>query len=375
MFGKGDVVLVGHPFTPIGCGENIRCTYHALRSVGVRPGVIDIYSLQGADGSLQNEIKSDFVEATGRVNIFHINGDEIPQAIAHIGAEKLRGKHNIIFPAWELEKYPLEWAKNLDLFDEIWAPTRFILDALTPVVTKPVYLVPWTSEVILSSVLGRRYFGIPESSYAFLFFFDFRSYAQRKNPEAVIESFVRLLELAPDAAATLVIKLNGVEQFPRQADALRGRLLSLRDRVVLIDQTITDNEIKNLVRCCDCFVSLHRSEGFGRGLSEAMFLGKPVIATGYSGNLGFMDKDNSLLVDYKMIDLVEGDYPHWEGQHWADADTSQAADYMAMLVRNPALGYQIGRRAAISIRKTVGFRATGLKYSIRINEALLHVVH
>src|SRR3546814_19524450 len=107
-----------------------------------------------------------------------------------------------------------------------------------------------------------------------------------------------------------------------------------------------DNDTKNLLRCCDCFVSLHRSEGFGRGLAEAMYLGKPVIATRYSGNLDFMDERTAYLVDHELVPVQTGEYPFAEGQHWADADTGQAADYMAALVDAPARGCAIGRDAS-----------------------------
>src|SRR3546814_12429317 len=94
--------------------------------------------------------------------------------------------------------------------------------------------------------------------------------------------------------------------------------LSLRTRVVLINRQMDDNDTKNLLRCCDCFVSLHRSEGFGRGLAEAMYLGKPVIATRYSGNLDFMDERTAYLVDHELVPVQTGEYPFAEGQHWAD---------------------------------------------------------
>src|SRR5512136_3068638 len=102
----------------------------------------------------------------------------------------------------------------------------------------------------------------------------------------------------------------------------------MRDRVIVIWKVFSDNEMRNLIRCCDCFVSLHRSEGFGLGMAEAMYMGKPVIATAYSGNLAFMNESISCLVDYKLIPVEEGQYPFPKGQVWADPDLDQAAYFV-----------------------------------------------
>lgn len=367
MLTREDTVLVGHPFAPIGRGEDIRCTFRALQAVHATPRVLDLYGLNRPDGYLQRQIKTHLTDSLGAINLFHLNGNEIEQALAHLQVDSIREQRiDIAYPQWELAHYPLAWVEQLDRFDEIWAPTRFVFDALRPVVKKPLRHVPLACQVELSSLLGRRYFGLPETTYTFLFFFDFRSYVQRKNPEAVLDSFEKLLAKHPGAATTLVLKLNGAEQAPAEVARLQERIKSFDGNVQLIDRTMTDNEVKNLVRCCDCFISLHRSEGFGRGLAEAMFLGKPVIATAYSGNMDFMDDQNSLLVDYALVALQDGDYPHWQGQQWADADHDQASHYMSQLVSRPSLGYELGRRAAHSILQSTGFRRSGIHYAEEI---------
>jgi glycosyltransferase involved in cell wall biosynthesis len=357
------VVLAGHPFAPIGRGEDLRCTYRALRSIGVRPKVLDIYSLQAPeDGVLQAHLRDDLCHEPGRVNIFHINGDEVPQVMRHLSALDFSNSYNIVYPAWELARYPEEWASHLDRFDEIWAPTRFIEAALAPVVKKRLVRVPLACEVILDGMFSRRYFGIPESAYAFLFSFDFRSYVTRKNPEAVVASFEHLVRKLPTTDTVLVVKMHGEQEAGARGESLIRRLQELGPRVVVINRTMSDAEMRNLIRVCDCFVSLHRSEGFGRGLAEAMYMEKPVIGTAYSGNTDFMSSDDSLPVDYRLVDLGSGDYPFWENQQWADADIEQAADYMCQLAQNPSWGRAIGRKAAIAIRRRVGFRPCGLNY-------------
>ena len=371
MLNAEQTVLVGHPFAPIGRGEDVRCTFRAVREAHATPQVLDVYGLSGPEGRLQREIATQLTKSLGAVNIFHLNGDEIEQALGHLQAHSDRDqRRDIVYPQWELARYPKAWVEQLERFDEIWAPTRFVYDALAPLVKKPLVHVPLACQVELSSMLGRRHFELPEASYTFLFFFDFRSYSRRKNPEAVLDSFEKLRRRMPNVAANLVLKLNGAEQAPLHVAQLKEQIKSFDGHVQLIERTMTDNEIKNLVRCCDCFISLHRSEGFGRGLAEAMLLGKPVIATAYSGNMDFMNNQNSLLVDYTLIDLREGDYPQWQAQQWADADSDQAAYYMAQLVSRPAQGFELGHRAVLSVIQATGFRRSGVRYAEEIARQL-----
>lgn len=360
------IALVGHPYAPIGRGEDVRCTFRALRSAGVTPALLDIYGLNEPEPELREEL-GPWLDTTGRrINVFHLNGDEIGQALATLDGRLPAAAYNIVYPAWELARYPREWAQQIERFDEVWAPSRFIEAALRTAVSRPVVYMPLASEVMLSGFLGRRWFGIPESEYAFLFFFDVRSWATRKNPDGVVAAFRQLLALRPAAPAVLVLKVNGAELAPQAMDELRHAIADLGERVVLIEGTLGDNAVKNLVRCCDCFVSLHRAEGFGRGLIEAMYLGKPVIGTAYSGNTDFMDRDNSLPVDFRLRPLAEGDYPHWQGQAWADPDIGQAARMMAALVDDPQSGRELGRKAAVAVRRGFSYRAAGVRYLDRL---------
>ncbi len=360
------LTLAGHPFAPIGMGEHMRAAYRAFRSVAIKPNVFDIYKLHEQDAQTLAEMRLALKDELSPVNIFCINGDEAKQAKAHLRPFLRKDSYNIIYPMWELAQYPQEWADELNQFDEIWAPTRFIFDSIRPKAAKPLQHMPISCEVMLSSFLSRRYFGIPAGSYTFLFFFDFRSYLSRKNPEAVIEAFRRALKQRPHQNATLVIKMNGVEHEPDKAKALLDAIADIGAHVVPIGRTMSHNEIKNLIRCCDCFVSLHRAEGFGLGLAEAMYLGKPVIATGYSGNMDFMDADNSLPVNYQLIPVEEGAYPFWQNQVWADPDIDHAAFHMGRLMAEPGLGCAIGRRGSLRLRRDFSFRKIGLAYAERV---------
>lgn len=234
--------------------------------------------------------------------------------------------------------------------------------------------MPLACEVVLSSLLSRRYFGILETDYAFLFFFDVRSYLSRKNHYAVIEAFRRLLSVKPYAKARLILKVNGAEITPEVMQQFINDLKDIANHITIIRRLMSDNEVKNLVRCCDCFVSLHRSEGYGRGIAEAMALGKPVIATGFSGNMDFMNPEVSFPVNYGLISLTAGEYPHYENQIWADPDIENATNYMVKLIESPASGRAIGKKAQLHMKKSFGYSPIGQNYRMRlelISESIL----
>jgi len=360
------VSLVGHPYTPIGMGEHVRATFRALRSVARTPTLRDVYRLTPPDETQRAELTPFETDALSDINVFHINGDEVEQILAHIGGAD-RGAYNVVYPLWELPRYPAAWARQLERFDEIWAPSRFIEQGIEAQTSKPVFHMPLTCEVVMDTFLGRRYFDIPESAYAFLFFFDLKSYVSRKNPQAVIAAFRELVRTRPDADVVLVIKVNGGDRAPEALTRLRDALADLDERALLIDRSMSDDEMKNLVRCCDCFVSLHRSEGFGFGIAQAMYLDKPVIATGHSGNMDFMTEETSLVVGYRLVPVEPDAYPHWQDQHWAEPSVDDAAAHMRRLVDSPSLGHAIGRRAGRHVRARFGFRNAGVRAARRID--------
>jgi glycosyltransferase involved in cell wall biosynthesis len=360
--------LVGHPYVPIGMGEHVRSTYRALRSVAMRPIVTDIYKLTPPDTDELEEFAGICSDTPSDINIFHINGNEVEQSLAHLGASHRWDGYNVIYPLWELARYPEEWARQLDRFDEIWAPSRFIHDGLQRACARPVFHMPLSCEVRLGSFLGRRHFRIPENDYTFLFFYDLRSYSSRKYPQAVIRAFRQLLAARPSASTHLIIKMNGVETNPQAFSELQQDTCDLGHRVTLFHQVMGSNEVKNLVRCSDCFVSLHRSEGYGFGIAEAMVLGKPVIATAYSGNMDFMIPGGSYGIGYRLIPVNEGDYPHAHDQVWAEPDVDQAASCMVTLVDDHRAGWVVGHHARLHMKKHFSYGAIGMNYRARLDQ-------
>jgi glycosyltransferase involved in cell wall biosynthesis len=355
------VTLVGHPFAPLGIGRALRTVFSSLRSVGVPVKVRDVWNYHAPEPAHAATLVPAATQSYSPTNIFHLNGDEVAEALERLGS--LPAGRNIIYPLWELPRYPAVWAAQLARFDEVWVASTFIAGSISKEVDRPVLHMPLATEISLERFLSRRYFGIPEGAFAFLFSFDCRSYVARKNPQAVVTSFRRLMAARPWAQVCLVMKLHGRESAPEDVREFLDGLDDLRRHVVVLTETMQENEVYNLIRCSDAFVSLHRSEGYGLSLAEAMYLARPVIATGYSGNVDFMCSDNARLVDYTVIDVPPGAYPHAEGQQWADPDLDSATAHMIALVDDPAGARDLGRRGSASIRQALSYRALGLRYA------------
>jgi glycosyltransferase involved in cell wall biosynthesis len=366
------VVLIGHPFQSTGRGEHLRAIRRAFLSAGITPAVYNLWPKN------ERDIEDDTLETASirevppdSIRIFHCNGDEAVGAMVAL-EKRQRGifkkGFNIIFPAWELPCYPQAWARALDAYDEIWTASSFVHQGICAAVRTPAFHLPNACEPHIERALDRHYFGVRETAYVVLLFFDLWSYTTRKNPWATITCFKQVLDIRREVDLQLVIKTNHASHDRSVMSALTQAVHELGNNALLIDRTISDNEIKNLIRCCNCLISLHRSEGFGRGPAEAMFLGKPVIATGWSGNMEYMGTRVSFPVPYKLIPVTKGEYLFEEGQMWADPDIDKAARLLLALVDKPSYGERIGRRAKRHMMRNFSDSTLGHRYRARILE-------
>ncbi|MDM0077388.1 glycosyltransferase family 4 protein [Variovorax sp. J2P1-59] len=359
------ITLVGHPFSPHGTGRALRLSLAACESAGIEVRVRDVWKQNPPEPSHQ-AITPLLTDTYGDINLFHVNGDEVIRTLDHLGPAN--GHFNVIFPFWELPRYPDIWARQLEKFDEVWAASNYIKDMLGRSVNRPIKHMPLATEIDLASFYDRKYFGIPENSYTFLFFFDCRSFIARKNPQAAVAAFRQLIAARPWVTTHLVIKMHGAEAARSEAQALFESVADLRERILILPERMQECEVHNLIRCCDSFVSLHRAEGYGLGLAEAMFLGLPSIGTGYSGNMDFMTSVNSVPVGFSLIDVPPEAYPHWEHQEWAEPNIAEAASRMIDLLDNPKKGRELGSNASRDMRVNFSYRATGQRYRARLEE-------
>lgn len=361
------ITVIGHPWAPIGMGEQLRSHLQAGNAVGLHHRAFDIFRYaqrtDPAHASLVEKLERRDVPPG--IRIFHINGDEVDRVIEAFEAQgnEFAAGYNIVVPAWELPTYPTEWAKKLRRFDETWALSAFIQSALAAAgITAP--LIGQAIEAPPGPLLSRRHFGIRESAFVLLTFFDLSSYASRKNPFAVIEVFNRLRAEAPFRDVHLVLKAKNGERDAQEWAA--G--VATDPQIQVIDTPLDTLGVRSLINACDCFVSLHRAEGFGRGPGEAMALGRLAMATGWSGNVDFMTERNALLVGHAMVKLARDEYPNWRGQSWADPDIAHACALLRPVLDDPARGAAIARRGQTEVLRSHGNRAVGLRILARLQE-------
>lgn len=209
--------------------------------------------------------------------------------------------------------------------------------------------------------------GLAENKLIYLFVFDMLSVVQRKNPYGLIEAYRRAF--GPDFSETqLVIKVTKLAQYPEHAGRLRKAVSAVGG--ILIDRYLDRSELDGLFNACDAYVSLHRSEGFGMTLAEAMCMGKPVIATDYGGNTDFMNVANSYPVAYRLVELQEAHPPYQQGQTWADPDLDHAAMQMRNVLEDYDQAQRKGRRAARDIWHWYGREAMAHKVIERLRRVV-----
>lgn len=332
---QADVQVVGHFGYPSGLEVATRAVVSALESAGMCVGMRQI-SAHPKDPPHAMAYRA-LIEA--RQTIVVMSPEPYFADWARRAGVCLPGNHKTIaIWYWELSEVPSHWKELAQHAAEIWAPTRFIQQALGRVVNVPV--VPMLPAVTLISFdrLPRANFQIPEKGFVFLFIFDLASVMERKNPLGLIRAFKRAF--APSEDVILVLKVTRSQQYPAEMERIRTEAMD--PRILLIQEDMPRKKLLALMSLCDAYVSLHRSEGFGLTMAEAMLMGKPVIATAYSGNMDFMDAKTALLVPYKRVALEEDHPPYRKGDHWAEPDLEAAALFMRRLWQDPLEAKALG---------------------------------
>jgi glycosyltransferase involved in cell wall biosynthesis len=361
--------LIGYARGEFGVAQILRSFTQTLRdsalSFSVRNFEIGVPSRQ-EDRSIDAFLANDLQHS---INVFFVNADQMPVVHDHLGKESFSDRYNIGYWFWELERFPDEWDVAIDLVDEVWVATDFIRSAIQARTDKPVVVIPNAVELDIATRLDRSHFGIPLDDFVCLFSCDFNSWISRKNPEATIGAFRKAFGNHRKDVRLIIKTING-HQHPDQLNAL---IDSVADdpRIEVRDGFLSRNDMWALQSCCDVYLSLHRAEGFGLGMAESMLLGKPVVATGYSGNLDFMNSDNSCLVDFSLIELGPGDYPFWRDQVWAEPDIAHAASHLRQLADNPDYAQRVGARARESLleRRTSAVTLAAIESRLAVIQA------
>jgi glycosyltransferase involved in cell wall biosynthesis len=361
------VNLVGYFQSGMGLGEGCRLLARAIVAA-----TIPLCAINFSRNNLSRQMAIETAirlrrKPRYRATIVHVNPDQYPLFETELPRSLWRGRYVIGFLLWELTVLPESWREGLGLLDEIWTSSDFISDNIRSQVNMPVRTMHYGIPLREGESMSRATLGFGDGQFIFLVMYDIASIMERKNPRGAVDAFMRAFGPDDDRVG-LIIKINNSRHAPAELTSLKELLHEYRD-VRFMEESLPRSGVDALIRACDAVVSLHRAEGFGLVLAEAMSFGKPVVATNYSANIEFMDSSNSCPVNYTLIEL-DRDYGHYKagGQYWAEPDIDHAASLMRRLVEDPGYRTSIGANAKERIRRDFSPEASGAKIAARLTE-------
>jgi glycosyltransferase involved in cell wall biosynthesis len=361
--------VVGFFTAEHGVGEAARVLVSTLKSVDIPVSTINYTDTQSRMG---HSYKTDDVSRHKAV-LVSMNAEQLTHSPHRLGAHFYDDRYVVGQWFWELEQAPQWYAPAWPMVSEMWAPTRFIEQMLRHSAPSNVTITYVPLPVVRPATdasLTREYFGL-DDRFTFLFAFDFMSVMKRKNPLALVDAFTQAFP--PGAGPRLVIKAINGDKRPVERDALLAAAAKHPD-ITVMDTYLMRVETSSLMNLADCYVSLHRSEGLGLTISEAMSHGKPVIATAYSGNLDFMDETNSYLVPWTRVAVGEQAEGYAADATWAEPDVVEAARLMRHVYENQAEAAQMGQKAQSDILNRFSEVASGAIMKNRLSEIWNHLM-
>jgi glycosyltransferase involved in cell wall biosynthesis len=332
------VAIAGEFSRASGLGEGARLLQRGLQQAGVANWSIDV-------GCLLPAHTPDFPvlpehPPSGAPLLVHVNPPLLPLVMFRLPRDLVRGRRIIGYWLWELPVVPPDWHAGARFVHEVWVPSRFVADAVEPLLPGRVRIVPFPLAIArpLPSTLDRTAFGLPPEAIVVLVSFNLASSFERKNPLAAIAAFRTAFGHRADRILLMKVgnRDHAPDDFARILDAVGGA-----PNIRLETRIFPPGDLHALTAACDIVMSLHRSEGFGLVLAEAMLLGKPVIATGWSGNMAFMDGDSAALVDYHLVATADPRQVY-TGAEWAEADQASAVQHLRRLADDVALRTALG---------------------------------
>lgn len=272
--------------------------------------------------------------------------------------------YRVAYWYWEFDSIPDAWVETAQDVDEVWAATEFVAKGLRDKLSVPVRTLFPGVRLAPYEPRGKAYFNLPEDETTYVFVFHMMSIMERKNPLGLIRAFKQAFR--PEDAARLVLKTSFGDRHPDQIKALREAAEGAR--ITIIDDEFVYPDVLALIDACDVYVSLHRSEGLGLTMAEAMLMGKPVVATGYSGNMEFMDDTNSLLVEHDIVPLGQEIPPYSAENLWAAPSEQDAAEKLRRPFDDPAFARELGAKAQADVQRMGNPRRAGEQILSRLAE-------
>jgi glycosyltransferase involved in cell wall biosynthesis len=315
------------------------------------------------------------------INVIEVSPDQVPTVFSTIDSRQLAQSYNVLRTYWELPKAPHEWGRMLKGIDEIWAPNEFVRNAFKEIFSGPITIIPPCVCTEEADYPDAADFGIERGRFYFLFSFDFYSSHHRKNPLGVLKAF----QLAfPDSQENvgLIIKSTGSDAYltarePHETAVGEQFRASIEKdpRIRIVHDTMSRQRMLGLIRACDCYVSLHRAEGFGLGMAEAMSFGKAVIGTDYSGSTDFLSAETGFPVAYHLRSVKPGEYFWLEDQVWAEPNIDSAVAMFRLAFRDVKTRTSRAAAGKALVDRKYSKAAVGAAVEERIKEISLRRAH
>ena len=362
--GLPGINVIGSADGVSGIGEDARALSDVLNSAGVQYAIFNVRYPAEIVTTAQSDREASFADRPlFPINVFCLPPFETARLKLVYGENLFAGRYNVGYWPWELSNLPRMWRFAFDLVDEIWASSQFLMDVFRRLTSKPVVYMPPYVGITDIAPFDRESLGLSRSDVIFLCMFDFNSYIARKNPLAAIDAF--RIAFPTGGPERLLIKTINGHANPQALLELQRHIAS-DERITLVDGGLTRNEICGLLQGVDCYVSLHRSEGFGRIVAEAMLLGTPVIATDWSGSASFLTSATGFPVSCTLRSVRPDEYIYSEGSVWAEPSTEDAARKMRVVRHDPRGLEGIRLNAARVVRQNYGLEPA----ASRINDWL-----
>jgi glycosyltransferase involved in cell wall biosynthesis len=345
------ICVVGILSTQTGIGEGGRLAGRAFTALGYDVLSVDISDI--LTDRRPSAAPPPMLESGAGTVVLHFNPDNLSAILTLLGRRHLVGKRIVGYWAWELPRIPEHWLPALAEVDEVWTPSRFVADAVREFTKKPVRVVPHPVAQGRTGSARRTRFGT-QGCFTALVMFSFASSFERKNPVAAVQAFRRAFGDADDRL--LILKASDAHEAPEQMAELLAAIGDAPN--IRIEQArLSDAERLDLIASVDVLLSLHRSEGFGLVMAEAMLAGVPVIATRWSGNMDYMDERTALLVPARLVAARDRRGTYGSGESWADPDVEAAAAHLAALAADPAAFAPMRERARATAVERLGISA------------------
>lgn len=358
--------IVGFPQGVLGLGEDARMAAQAFQLAGAEVALVNAPMNGPArlEHSLDHLIRGDLVYD---VSVFCLPPPEMVRMALEGGRRMLEAEtYKIGAWPWELPHWPSAFGRAYEFVDEIWAQSRFVEAVYARLGKTKVRHMPMAVVIPEPRAIDRARFGLPHDQFLFYLMFDGNSWLTRKNPVAGVHAFKQAFG-GDRAGVGLVIKaMNVREDDPTWRQVCE---MAAQDaRIHIVSERLNRQDTIDFMACCDAYISLHRSEGFGRVIAEAMALGQPVVATNFSGNVDFCDPETAFLVDGELVPLRPGEYLFHEGQYWCDPDVSLAAGQLVRVFGDAALRKRIAAAGRERIERDYSMAAVARAYRQRLAE-------